>query len=138
MSATPRTQQYRDGLQRADIDYHEMYESMVHFSETLENELGENEYAVDSSFARELETELASMSIIAERWEADALRYAKNAEYWQSRAEKAEADTARLDWLDKNGREHGGYGPMWRISWEYGQPDTLRAAIDATMKEASK
>jgi hypothetical protein len=56
----------------------------------------------------------------------------------QARAEKAEADTARLDWLDKNGREHGGYGPMWRISWEYGQPDTLRAVIDAAMKETSK
>ena len=40
--------------------------------------------------ARTLENELASMSIISERWEADALRYAKNAEYWQSRAEKAE------------------------------------------------
>ena len=39
MNTTPRTQQYRDGLQRADIDYHEMYESMVHFSETLEDEL---------------------------------------------------------------------------------------------------
>ena len=47
---------------------------------------------VSSSFARQLETELTSMSIISERWEADALRYAKNAEYWQSRAEKAEAE----------------------------------------------
>jgi hypothetical protein len=49
---------------------------------------------VFASMARELETELASMSIIAEKWEADALRYAKNAEYWQSRAEKAEFDLA--------------------------------------------
>jgi hypothetical protein len=46
--------------------------------------------------ARKLETELAAMSIIAEKWEADALRYAKNAEYWQSRAEKAEAEAKQL------------------------------------------
>ena len=30
----------------------------------------------------------------AKLWEADALRYAKNAEYWQSRAEKAETALA--------------------------------------------
>jgi len=41
--------------------------------------------------AEKAETELAAMSIIAEKWEADALRYARNVEYWQSRAEKAEA-----------------------------------------------
>jgi len=40
---------------------------------------------------REAQRELAATSIIAEKWEADALRYARNAEYWQSRAEKAEA-----------------------------------------------
>jgi hypothetical protein len=40
--------------------------------------------------------ELASMSIIAEKWEADALRYARNAEYWQARAEKAEAEAKQL------------------------------------------
>jgi hypothetical protein len=38
--------------------------------------------------------ELAAMTSIAEKWEADALRYAKNAEYWQARAEKAEAELA--------------------------------------------
>lgn len=48
------------------------------------------------SFARELENELAEMSSIAEKWEDDALRYARNAEYWQTRAEKAEAELARL------------------------------------------
>jgi hypothetical protein len=32
----------------------------------------------------------------AKLWEADALRYAKNAEYWQSRAEKAEAQLHAL------------------------------------------
>jgi hypothetical protein len=47
--------------------------------------------------ARTLENELASMSIISGRWEADALRYVKNAEYWQSRAEKAEAELAKRD-----------------------------------------
>lgn len=41
--------------------------------------------------AEKAETALAATSLIAERWEADALRYARNAEYWQSRAEKAEA-----------------------------------------------
>ena len=46
------------------------------------------------SFARELENELAEMSSIAEKWEDDALRYARNAEYWQTRAEKAEAELA--------------------------------------------
>jgi hypothetical protein len=45
---------------------------------------------VNRNCAAALETKLASMSIIAEKWEADALRYAKNAEYWQSRAEKSE------------------------------------------------
>jgi cysteinyl-tRNA synthetase len=46
--------------------------------------------------SKQLETELASMSIISGRWEADALRYVKNAEYWQSRAEKAESELVRL------------------------------------------
>jgi rhamnose utilization protein RhaD (predicted bifunctional aldolase and dehydrogenase) len=41
--------------------------------------------------AEKAEAELAEMSSIAEKWEDDALRYARNAEYWKSRAEKAEA-----------------------------------------------
>jgi len=49
---------------------------------------------VNRNCAAALETELTSMSIIAEKWEADSLRYAKNAEYWQSRTEKAEAALA--------------------------------------------
>ena len=44
----------------------------------------------------------------------------------QARAEKAEADTARLDWLEKEALEDWG---IWSID---------RAAIDAAMKEASK
>jgi hypothetical protein len=100
---------------------------------------------VFASMARELETELASMSIIAEKWEADALRYAKNAEYWQSRAEKAEADTARMDWLQNNKGQVG-----WTSGREPNLPvastpssfgvigATVRAAIDAAMKEANK
>ena len=43
---------------------------------------------------REAQRELAATSLIAEKWEADALRYARNAEFWQSRAEKAEAELA--------------------------------------------
>ncbi len=45
---------------------------------------------------REAQRELAATSIIAEKWEADALRYARNAEYWQSRAEKAGAEAKQL------------------------------------------
>ena len=64
--------------------------------------------AVCPNFARTLETELASMSIISERWEADALRYARNAEYWQSRAEKAEAALQKIKDVmreDSNGKD---------------------------------
>ena len=45
---------------------------------------------------REAQRALAATSLIAEKWEADALRYAKNAEFWQARAEKAEAEAKQL------------------------------------------
>lgn len=40
--------------------------------------------------------ELAAEKARADAWEADAARYASNAEYWKARADKAEAEVARL------------------------------------------
>lgn len=40
--------------------------------------------------------ELAAAKARADAWEADAARYASNAEYWKARADKAEAEVARL------------------------------------------
>jgi len=56
------------------------------------------------------------------------------------RREKAEADTARLDWLGKSSYAKFYEGPcVWRINGdEKTEGDTLRDAIDAAMKEASK
>ena len=52
------------------------------------------------------------------------------------RAEKAEADTARLDWLGKSSYAKFYEGPcVWRINGdEKTNGDTLREAIDAAMK----
>ena len=94
---------------------------------------------VHASFAAELETELIAMTARAELaeasaklWEADALLYANNSEYWKARAEKAEADTTRLDWLSVS--------DVWLDvpTTEAFTPETIRAAIDKAMKEASK
>ena len=67
--------------------------------------------------ARKLETELVAM---------------------QARAEKAVADTARLDWLGKSSFAKFYEGPcVWRINGdEKTDGDTLRDSIDAAMKEA--
>jgi hypothetical protein len=56
------------------------------------------------------------------------------------RAEKAEADRARLDWLGKSSYAKFYEGPcVWRINGDKKtEGDTLRDAIDAGMKEASK
>ena len=65
--------------------------------------------------SKKLETELAAMT---------------------ARAEKAEADTARLDWLEKRGP-----WDSWNGFGEQGVTLTtsnVRAAIDLAMKEASK
>ena len=67
-----------------------------------------------------------------------AVGAAYNAE--KARAEKAEADIARLDWLDENmGYSGGGSGGTYTFftpaDVECGM---LRDAIDAAMKEASK
>jgi len=50
------------------------------------------------------------------------------------------ADTARLDWLEKSSYAKFYEGPcVWRINGdEKTDGDTLRDAIDAAMKEASK
>ena len=61
--------------------------------------------SVSVEFARQLERELAAM---------------------KARAEKAEADTARLNWIKKEALE------------DWGIRSITRDAIDAAMKEASK
>ena len=54
------------------------------------------------------------------------------------RAERAEADKARLDWLERNGRFGYKAGTVWSdyfaIDLCGGEKTTLRAAIDAAMK----
>ena len=55
-----------------------------------------------------------------------------------ARAERAEADTARLDWLERNGRFGYKAGTVWSdyfaVDLSGGEKTTLRAAIDAAMK----
>lgn len=111
---------------------------------------------------RELEVRAELAEASAKLWEADALRYANNTEFWKARAEKAEAELAieraRLDWLEQHrdvsqcydkGDPEVGLSPRWELSRHIGKHgenlwddvsygETLRAAIDAAMKEASK
>jgi hypothetical protein len=79
------------------------------------------------------------------RAEAEALKQSlesgqrvlrEDAERNAARAEKAEADTARLDWLGKSSYAKFHEGPcVWRINGdEKTNGDTLREAIDAAMK----
>ena len=60
----------------------------------------------------------------------------------KARAERAEADAARLDWLERNGRFGYKAGTVWSdyfaIDLSGGEKTTLRAAIDAAMKEGMK
>lgn len=63
----------------------------------------------------------------------------------RARAEKAEADTARLDWLEANSEAIRAYSIHKstfgrKVWWEtgFGNYHTAREAIDAAMKEASK
>ena len=79
---------------------------------------------VHAIFARQLETELAEMT---------------------ARAEKAEADTKRLNWMDDYGFEYdvdacGAYN-WWCLALPANQKSVtrnLRDAIDSAMKEDSK
>lgn len=92
---------------------------------------------VPADFARALETELAAMTL---------------------RAEKAEADTARMGWLEQHrdvsqcydeGDPEVGLFPRWELFrhigkhgenlWDYvSYGETLRSAIDAAMKETAR
>ena len=70
----------------------------------------------------------------------DALRLLREHAAITARAEEAEADTARLDWLDENmGYSGGGSGGTYTFftpaDVECGM---LRDAIDAAMKDISK
>lgn len=55
-----------------------------------------------------------------------------------ARAERFEADAARLDWLERNGRFGYKAGTVWSdyfaVDLSGGEKTTLRAAIDAAMK----
>ena len=108
MSTTPRT----DAVQFLDqSDYHDP--SAV-------------DWFVRAYFARELETELdAALAELGKMFLSAAETADRNVEL-RRRAEKAEADTARLDWLEKEALE------------DWGIRSINRAAIDAAMKEASK
>jgi hypothetical protein len=102
---------------------------------------------VHASFARELETELAAAKkriadcefVMAHRYDIIE-RQEPRCNEANARAEKAEADTARLDWLGKSSYAKFYEGPcVWRINGdEKTNGDTLREAIDIAMKEASK
>jgi hypothetical protein len=80
----------------------------------------------------------------AKLWEADALRYANNTEFWQSRAQKAEAAlAAAVDGVIDGGncREKMLYihVPGDARGHMMGQPvKVILPAVDAAMKEASK
>jgi uncharacterized membrane protein YccC len=107
---------------------------------------------VFASMARELETELAAAKkriadcefVMAHRYDIIE-RQEPRCNEANARAEKAEADTARLDWLQNNKGQVG-----WTSGREPNLPvastpssfgvigATVRAAIDAAMKEASK
>lgn len=98
---------------------------------------------IPADFARTLERELSSaQAALAEvadiqqscsNWECACKANDNVVAGLKTRVAELEQDKARLDWLDKNGREHG-YGPQWRIAWEFGQADNIRAAIDAARK----
>jgi hypothetical protein len=135
MSDTPRTDAINTYI-RTRNDYtktdHEVWRE---HARTLETELAAANKRIADCEARAVANTVAA--IIEKN---AALRYAKNAEYWQSRAEKAEADTARLDWLDENmGYNGGGSGGTYTFftpaDVECGM---LRDAIDAAMKDISK
>ena len=86
----------------------------------------ETELAVANKRIADCEARAVANTVAAIIEKNTALRYAKNAEYWQSRAEKAEA---RLEFLIVHGGDYVGYAETWNVSIE---------DIDADMKEAKK
>ncbi len=89
-------------------------------------------------FARQLETELAAEREKSERYRLASLKLDVELVAMKARAEKAEADTARLDWLLARNVSLTIWhqGPHSGGVWVTSCPD--RAAIDASMKEDSK
>jgi hypothetical protein len=101
---------------------------------------------------RRLETELAAAKkriadcefVMAHRYDIIE-RQEPRCNEANARAEKAEADTARLDWLEANPEAIRAYSIHKstfgrKVWWEtgFGNYHTAREAIDKAMKEASK
>jgi S-adenosylhomocysteine hydrolase len=103
MSTTPRTDAAR-GFH--DMDTAVSAEDMA----KLETEL-----AVANKRIADCEARAVANTVAAIIEKNAALRYAKNAEYWQSCAEKAEA---RLDFLIVHGGDYVGYAETWNVSIE--------------------
>ena len=106
------------------------------------DEHGGDQVLVSADFARQLERELNEAKRDANNCrqiistycdEVDALTKDRN--HWKQRAEKAEADSKRLDWLEKNNirinKPEGIY--PWSISIS-ASGECIRQAIDAAMK----
>jgi hypothetical protein len=116
---------------------------------------------VPASVARQLETELAAMKARAEKEEAELIDQTKrfhkeivrrqgtvqanhelNVKYQDHILDLLAIERARLDWMQKNG--HFGYkaGTVWSdyfsVDLRGGEKTTLRAAIDAAIKDDSK
>lgn len=90
--------------------------------------------------AKKAETQLAVLEADFEKLALSAAQAADRNVELRFRAEKAEADTARLDWLDENmdytgGGSGGTYTFFTPADVECGM---LRDAIDAAMKESCK
>jgi hypothetical protein len=111
------------------------------------NDYTKTDHEVWREHARTLETELAAAKkriadcefVMAHRYDIIE-RQEPRCNEANARAEKAEADIARLDWLDENmGYSGGGSGGTYTFftpaDVECGM---LRDAIDAAMKEDSK
>lgn len=98
------------------------------------------EFWVKADFARQLETQLAVLEADFEKLALSSAQAADRNVELRSRAERAEADTERLDWLDENmcyngGGSGGTYTFFTPADVERGM---LRDAIDAAMKEGNK
>jgi hypothetical protein len=109
----------------------------------------EGEDAVDPDFARQLETQLvratAELKLLGSACDKLRAAHKMEAKELRARAEKAEADTARLDWLEANPEAIRAYSIHKstfgrKVWWEtgFGNYHTAREAVDAAMKEASE